>query len=51
MGQPWQPEDDGFEFSSEKLFAWTDRALLIQQAHDFRVHDILPESESQDDIQ
>ena len=42
LDQPWQPRDDGFEFSSQQLSAWTDRALLIQQAHDFHIYDRLP---------
>src|SRR5229473_546559 len=28
LGQRWQPQDDGFEFSSQQLSDWTNRALL-----------------------
>jgi hypothetical protein len=44
LGQAWQPQDDGFEFSSQRLSAWRDRALLIQQADDLHIHNRLPES-------
>jgi len=44
MGQPWKPEDAGFEFSNEKLFASTHRSLLSQQALDYRVHGSLPQN-------
>jgi hypothetical protein len=37
LGQPWQPEDDGFEFSSVKLSAWTHHSQLLEQAQEFRV--------------
>jgi len=46
MGEPWQPEDDGFVFSSEELSLWTHRRDLIQQGHKFRLLGCLPESES-----
>ena len=37
LGQPWQPQDDGFEFSSEKLFAFTHRSLLAEQAYEYHL--------------
>ena len=42
LGQPWQPENDGFEFSIHKLSAWTNRCNLKKQANDLHFHGILP---------
>jgi len=47
MGEPWQPEDDGFVFSSEELSVWTRRRDLIEQGHKFRLYRRLPESTGQ----
>jgi hypothetical protein len=41
LGQTWQPQDDGFEFSSQHLAAWTDRRQLTMQAAKFQVDGIL----------
>jgi hypothetical protein len=38
LGQPWEPRDDGFEFSSGQLSAWTHRTQLKEQADDFHFH-------------
>ena len=35
LQQPWQPEQDGFEFSSRHLAAWIRRRSLDQQAEEF----------------
>ena len=35
LQQPWQPEQDGFEFSSRHLAAWMRRRSLSQQADEF----------------
>jgi hypothetical protein len=43
LGQPWQPEDDGFEFSSRQLAAWTQRDQLSKQAVDFHLEGRLPQ--------
>jgi hypothetical protein len=47
QGEPWQPEDDGFEFSSQKLTAWTHHAQLLREAQKFDLLGHLPESEVQ----
>src|SRR5258708_19786212 len=44
LDEPWQPQDDGFEFSSQQLSAWTERVQLIQQADDFDFDGRLPRS-------
>jgi hypothetical protein len=46
LGQMWRPPDDGFEFSTQQLSAWTHHRELIRQAHEFRVHGSLPLMES-----
>jgi hypothetical protein len=46
LGQPWKPEDDGFEFSSSHLFAWIHRAELTQQADHFKYRGQLPSRET-----
>jgi len=46
LGEPWQPEDDGFVFSNRELTTWIDRRNHVTRGHDFRVHGILPESET-----
>jgi hypothetical protein len=35
LQQPWEPEQDGFEFSSRHLAAWMRRRSLDQQADEF----------------
>ncbi|HLH42093.1 MAG TPA: hypothetical protein VKV74_03830 [Bryobacteraceae bacterium] len=42
LDQPWQPESDGFEFSTSDLTAWLARRELIQQARDFQLRGRLP---------
>ena len=42
LNQPWQPEQDGFEFSLHDLTLWMDRRQLIEQADDFKFHGWLP---------
>ena len=42
LNQPWQPEQDGFEFSNAKLSLWMGRRELIEQANDFKFHGWLP---------
>jgi hypothetical protein len=44
LNQSWQPESDGFEFSSADLTAWVARRMLIQQARDFHSDGRLPDS-------
>jgi hypothetical protein len=44
VNQPWQPEQDGFEFSSAELTLWMRRRELIDQANDFKFHGWLPET-------
>jgi hypothetical protein len=44
LNQPWQPEQDGFEFSSPELTLWMRRCELIEQANDFKFHGWLPET-------
>ena len=40
--QPWQPEENGFEFSIADLTRWVRRRQLIQEAEDFEYHGQLP---------
>jgi hypothetical protein len=42
LHQPWQPRDDGFEFSPEDLTVWMRRAKLIDDANMYRYADLLP---------
>ena len=42
LTQPWQPEEDGFEFSSARLAGWMRRRQLTQEAEDFEYHGQLP---------
>ena len=44
LNQSWQPESDGFEFSSSDLTVWVARRELIQQARDFHHDGRLPAS-------
>ena len=44
LNQPWQPEQDGFEFSTQELTLWMKRRKLIEQADDFKYHGYLPET-------
>jgi hypothetical protein len=43
LNQPWQPEQDGFEFSTDELTLWMRRRDLIEQANDFKFHGYLPD--------
>jgi hypothetical protein len=42
LNEPWQPEQDGFEFSTAQLTAWIRRRKLFWQADDFAYHGELP---------
>src|SRR6516162_3283857 len=42
LNQPWQPEQDGFEFSNTELTLWMRRCELTEQADDFKYHGWLP---------
>jgi len=33
LGQPWQPQDDGFEFSDQQLSSWIERCPLKKHAN------------------
>ena len=44
QNQNWRPEDDGFDFSSVELTAWTTRRRLLDDARTFQHHGRLPES-------
>jgi hypothetical protein len=46
LNQPWQPEHDGFEFSSQELTLWMERCRLKEQADDFKYHGWLPSAEA-----
>jgi hypothetical protein len=46
LGEPWQPQDSGFEFSSEELTLWTHRSELLHQAHEYHQNGILPTAQS-----
>jgi len=43
LNQPWEPGQNGFEFSSAELTRWMDRLELLKQAHDFQFHGRLPD--------
>jgi hypothetical protein len=43
LNQPWQPEQNGFEFSSGELTLWMERRQLKEQADDFKYHGWLPD--------
>jgi hypothetical protein len=45
LNQPWQPEQNGFEFSLQELTLWMERCRLKEQADDFKYHGYLPEEE------
>ena len=45
LNQPWQPEQDGFEFSNAELTLWMHRCDLIEQANDFKFNGYLPDPE------
>jgi len=47
LGEPWNPQDDGFVFSSEGLSVWTHRRDLIDQANKFLLCACPPESETE----
>jgi hypothetical protein len=42
LNEEWEPEEDGFEFSSLELDDWRYRRQLIREADDFHYHDKLP---------
>jgi hypothetical protein len=44
LNQFWQPEQDGFEFSTSELTLWMRRRQLEEEADDFRYHGYLPET-------
>jgi hypothetical protein len=48
LNQPWQPEENGFEFSLKDLTFWMERVQLIDQANDFKFHGYLPETADSD---
>ena len=47
LNQPWQPEQNGFEFSSQELTLWMERRQLQEPADDFKYHGYLPEPDEQ----
>jgi hypothetical protein len=47
LNQPWQPDQDGFEFSNAELSLWMRRCELMEQANDFKFHGWLPDAEDQ----
>ena len=49
LEEPWEPESDGFEFSTEDLTRWVDRRDLIQQARHFDFCGKLPATEEEFD--
>jgi hypothetical protein len=42
LGQPWQPQDTGFEFSTQQLSVWSNRRQLKEQAEDLYYRNIRP---------
>jgi hypothetical protein len=48
LNQPWQPEQDGFEFSNAELTLWMRRRELTDQANDFKFNGYLPETADSD---
>ena len=44
LNQPWQPEQDGFEFSNAELSLWMSSRQLAEEANDFKFHGWLPET-------
>jgi hypothetical protein len=48
LNRPWQPEQDGFEFSNAELTLWMRRRELIDQANDFKFNGYLPETADSD---
>jgi hypothetical protein len=38
LSQPWQPQQDGFEFSNAELTLWMRRRDLAKQAEEFKYH-------------
>jgi len=45
LNQPWQPEQDGFEFSNAELTLWMRRRDHAKQAEEFKHHGRLPSAE------
>ena len=48
LSQPWQPGQDGFEFSPQELTLWIERRQLTEQASDFKYHGRLPIPEAEE---
>jgi hypothetical protein len=48
LNQPWQPEQNGFEFSLPELTLWMERRRLKEQADDFKYRGYLPEPGSEE---
>jgi hypothetical protein len=46
LEEPWQPEQNGFEFSTAHLAAWMSRRQLTQEADDFDYRGELPSAEA-----
>jgi len=46
LGQPLQPQDDGFEFSDQQLSSWIQRCLLKKHANAHYDYGSLPKSET-----
>ena len=42
LNEPWQPEENGFEFSTTQLNTWMSRRQLLKDADDFDYHGELP---------
>jgi hypothetical protein len=47
LGEEWEPEEDGFEFSSEHLDAYICRRQLTKEAEDFHYRGRLPDPPSE----
>ena len=43
LNESWQPDSDGFEFSSAHLTAWIERRKLLEQARGHHDHGRLPD--------
>lgn len=49
LDEPWQPEQDGFEFSDRELTQWISRCELMEQANDFDFYSRLPSGDEEID--
>ena len=38
MELPWQPSENGFDFSREQIGRWTRRKILVTEADYFHLH-------------